>query len=595
MAFPIQIDTTQLTYGTFRIPNVTQDALDGKTVPTLQLEPGNYSLFVDAAGQTATFSITPQGTVDYQERYDRFLTGKGTIKLGIIGFEVTLDAQSLKSFGIFFVGLPPTLRERFTLKTLRLAPGLYRIQQRGGTVATFSFSLEIDGTFNYDVAHDTSNGGFLSGRGTAKLGLIGYTIQIDTTQLSYPRYVISGITPTPLEGKTIQTLQLLPDAYNFQNDADFSFNVTPQGQINFDPALSNFLAGQASKTLTISGLPVTLDGQRFPRGILLIAISAFIKRETVRLVPGLYRVQQTGGAVANFTFKLERDGTFSYDPAFDKTSGGFLIGRGTSTLEFLGYSVLFDAREYQGTSVQVHGITVPNSTSELQPIPLLPHTEISLTINTNPPAIAKFALEQNGTITLKESYPFLEVQKQNNQTILKLKQSNVNQDELLAQITKKILEQEGITYLAEFESQSVGKGPIGKPNEPSPRKPKPYLDILIDSPAKNTSFSGPASQGVTITANGRLDTGDSSTYVVIDEVKVQFGRSTPTLDATLSGWNWTCTSNRITTGGALTITVYVKARIDQNSPLETKPATRIVPDFSREVLKPRKSVAFSTG
>ena len=107
MAFPIQIDTSQLAYWNFRIPTVTGDkSVDGKTVPILQIEPGKYVLFLDAGGQSVVFSVTPQGTIEYDQSYDLCVKGKGTQKLTIVGVDVTLDARPLKSSGVFFVGLP---------------------------------------------------------------------------------------------------------------------------------------------------------------------------------------------------------------------------------------------------------------------------------------------------------------------------------------------------------------------------------------------------------------------------------------------------------------------------------------------------------
>src|SRR5271166_4874870 len=96
--FPINIDATRLNFfRSFAIPGVTGDLLDATTVQTVQFAPGdyNYQFWPGLPYADFKFTITPQGTVDYDHSCDAFLSGRGTTTLQLSGLEVTLDALSL--------------------------------------------------------------------------------------------------------------------------------------------------------------------------------------------------------------------------------------------------------------------------------------------------------------------------------------------------------------------------------------------------------------------------------------------------------------------------------------------------------------------
>jgi hypothetical protein len=99
-----------------------------------------------------------------------------------------------------------------------------------------------------------------------------------------------------------------------------------------------------------------------------------------------------------------------------------------------------------------------------------------------------------------------------------------------------------------------------EPSDPGPGPDEgPLLRIFLNSPANNATFSGFASQGgVTITASGSV----LAERYTVNSVEVSFDNSTVSLPAR-SG-SWTCTSNKITDGGSLTIS----ARVTGNN---TKP------------------------
>ena len=64
-----------------------------------------------------------------------------------------------------------------------------------------------------------------------------------------------------------------------------------------------------------------------------------------------FHFQIQSGVLPDWTFRVNDSGNIEYNEEFDITHGGFLAGRGTTTLTLLGYQVTFDARNLSGGSV----------------------------------------------------------------------------------------------------------------------------------------------------------------------------------------------------------------------------------------------------
>jgi hypothetical protein len=246
-----------------------------------------------------------------------------------------------------------------------------------------------------------------------------FSIQIDATQLVYRDFIIPGKTDW-ISSRTIQTLNLEPAGYNFQVGSgyytDFTFSVTPTGTLDYDSKFDGFLSGRGSTTLTIAGFPVTLDARNLSGAGVLLIIPAtnedWISYKTCRMVPATYySVQQGSGEVTSFDFKLGPDGTFSYDPSYDISRGGFLAGSGTSTLKFLGYPILVDARAAGGTSLTIIPIWgIASSPTSVQLATLLPAPSFVLYIS-GAPTKAVFSLDVHGNFSFDSSLsPYLELQ-----------------------------------------------------------------------------------------------------------------------------------------------------------------------------------------
>jgi hypothetical protein len=186
--FPIRIDATQLFYPNFFLllpgGGVSETVSTDKT-QELQLATGSHG-FQFGSGMHADFyfMVTDKGNVEYDDNCRLFLDGYGTPNLTIKGLLVTLDALHLtgadparpNETGVLLHDAQlstesnpnaiPNPEDWIALRTIRLLPatgcGVY---VGSGLVASFTFNLKVDGTFDYDPAFDSSQGGFLSGKG----------------------------------------------------------------------------------------------------------------------------------------------------------------------------------------------------------------------------------------------------------------------------------------------------------------------------------------------------------------------------------------------------------------------------------------------
>lgn len=248
-----------------------------------------------------------------------------------------------------------------------------------------------------------------------------FPIKIDATNLVYKMFIIPEKQTGWIDSRVVQSLSLEPGRYSFQIAsgyyADFSFNVTPDGHVDYDAALDvdapaeaagkkGFLSGRGTSTLRIVGLTVTLDA-RYLAGsgaLLVIAHPDWLTHKTCQMVPAShYSVQQSPGVVADFNFKLGADGNFSYKEDYDISRNGFLAGNGTATLQLLGYPLLIDARNAGGAGVGIRPTGTPVTTTSVQFANLLPAPGFSLQINSGPATTQKFNLDTQGTFSFDSS------------------------------------------------------------------------------------------------------------------------------------------------------------------------------------------------
>lgn len=185
-----------------------------------------------------------------------------------------------------------------------------------------------------------------------------FNIKIDATKLFYRRFKIPGVTAEPPaeppDSRVVQTITVAAGTYQlmFTKHPVVTFDVKPSGTVDYDKGLDGFVKGRGSTTLTVEGVPVTLDARYVAMngglGVLLgtaLDHEDWIVHETIRLIPASYTVQQGAAMTSSFAFTLRADGRVEYDPKFEYSTGGFLEGQDTSTLVFRGYPILLDATQ----------------------------------------------------------------------------------------------------------------------------------------------------------------------------------------------------------------------------------------------------------
>lgn len=265
-----------------------------------------------------------------------------------MSFQIVIDAAVQSSPNLVLDGFASRL-DRSAANTFALPVGTYSIYLAASRpAAAFSFDVSNVGLIDYAIGFDVGEGGFLSGRGSNTLGLVGFDITVNTAQLAAVSWIIGDVTPwTP--GRSVLALRLLPGDYPFVqgNGAipDAEFEVRPNGTIDFAATSDGFLFGRGTSTFKVLGLPVTVDATRLSSLAFAIFITtgwlANSTSHVLNLLPGHYDFQQGNGVVPEAAFDVRLDGTVDYAASSDPC----LAGRGTSTFRLLGLPVTIDATQ----------------------------------------------------------------------------------------------------------------------------------------------------------------------------------------------------------------------------------------------------------
>ena len=345
----IRIDTSNLTYTQFLIPELSSEPIDGANAPTIQLEPGEYSV-QQVLGLPASFSfqITPDGLISYDTANDQFLSGRGTTTLLIQGFTITIDGRAL-SHDL----LPQNLLGNGNVLPRNLANELTYLPATGytfytapGIAADFHFDLDVSG----QVILDPRYAGFATARGQI-LTLSGYRITIDGRALSHdllpqnllgngdvlPRNLANELTYLPAAGYTFYTASGIA--------ADFHLDLDVSGQIILNPRYAGFATARG-QILTLSGYRITIDGRALSHDLLpqnLLGNSEVLPRNLVNELTYLpaagYTFYTASGIAADFHLDLDVSGQIILNPR----SAGFATARG-QILTLSGYRITIDGR-----------------------------------------------------------------------------------------------------------------------------------------------------------------------------------------------------------------------------------------------------------
>src|SRR5574338_475179 len=237
---------------------------------------------------------------------------------------IAVDARSLTCTTLFIPGISGLLAKA-QVQTVGLDLGQYVIQTHGTSDTGWQFEITAQGLVDYAPTLDVSQGGFLTGRGSTNLGVLGFPITLDGTGTTTRSYFLNGITNS-LDNTTPQPLNLLPGRYQFWqgNGAvpEADFQVRMDGTVDF-PASSDAILEwrDADRTLAILGFAITLDGTgTTTQSYFLNGITNSLDNTTpqpLNLLPGRYQFWQGNGAVPEADFQVRMDGTVDFPASSD--------------------------------------------------------------------------------------------------------------------------------------------------------------------------------------------------------------------------------------------------------------------------------------
>ncbi|HET9665257.1 MAG TPA: Calx-beta domain-containing protein, partial [Desertimonas sp.] len=264
----MKVDSTGLTSTAFFF---TDTWFEGDEVETVELTAGTHYLQPGAGLVMAcALVVTDAGTWAYATECDRFLSGRGTDTLRLIGFTITIDASPL-STPILLANLsvdqfgasprPVTLLPTFA--DMLASPG-------PGVIAGCGFRVELDGTIAYsDEVH-----GCLTGRGTRTVTIHGFPVNVDARELSTPSFsIIQANSLMHQPSDVVQRYRLLPTATGYQYGAwtvsgilwpSLGLEIGLDGRIGYPASADGWVSGRGTDTLIIHGYTIQIDARAVP-------------------------------------------------------------------------------------------------------------------------------------------------------------------------------------------------------------------------------------------------------------------------------------------------------------------------------------------
>ena len=399
--FDIRIDTRGLTYTQVQIPELSPALIEGANVPTIQMEPGEYSFLQissDLSSAAFRFKITPNGLIDYDVANEGFLDGRGTTTLTVRGFTITIDG-TLLSDDLLPNVFRAEILSRSSTHDLMLVPAAgYSF------VLTANIDFKFDVTVNGQLSVDPRYAGFAEASGRT-LKIKGYKITIDGTALSHdllPLGMQSTIEPLP-RNRTNEFTYMPAVGYSFQTRllADFRFDVTVDGQVAVDPRYAGF-AEVNGRTLKIKGYKITIDGTALshdlqPEGMLgNNEVLPRNRTNELTYMPAAGYSFSNGGST-DFRFNVTVDGQVAVDASY----AGFAEAR-DQTLIIRGYRIMIDGRAFSHDLFLLNILGIPgfmprDRTHEFKLMPLAAYV---LLVPDVPGIDFRFKLSPNGEITM---------------------------------------------------------------------------------------------------------------------------------------------------------------------------------------------------
>ena len=268
-----------------------------------------------------------------------------------------IDATGLSSNAFLLEG---QWYEGDAIETVELDAGSHNLAPGVGLVMACVLVVTDAGTWDYA----SECNGFLAGRGTDALRLLGYTVTLDASRLSTPIDLANltvdqfGASPRPVT--LLPTIAEMLPSPGVGVISGCGFRIALDGTIAYADEVHGCLTGRGTRSVTFHGVAVNVDARVLTtkRFSVLQAYSlTHLPSDVVqhlRLLPTLSGYHYGGWTVSGILWpslglQIGLDGRIDYPAAAD----GWLSGRGTDTLVVRGYPVQIDARSVPPNSFHI--------------------------------------------------------------------------------------------------------------------------------------------------------------------------------------------------------------------------------------------------
>jgi hypothetical protein len=241
-------------------------------------------------------------------------------------------------------------------------------------------------------------------------------IRINTSGLTQSQFLLPERNTEILEGLHEPIIQLEPSEYTFQSPlllalaANFKFQVTADGLIDYDPIHDPFLSGRGTTTLTVRGFPITLafDAKQplshdlmFNQAARDVILARTQTHHVLNLIPGTgYSFRATPNTIADFSFDVEANGKVTIAPEYK----GFAETDGT-TLTISGYRITIDGSALShDLRLYLIGNEEILSRHQTHPLTLIPTAGYTFWPTIRDLANFRFDLSLDGQIILDPKY-----------------------------------------------------------------------------------------------------------------------------------------------------------------------------------------------
>ncbi len=318
------IDATALTKQPIAVAGVSE-MFDSDVVKVLQVEPGPATIYVASQGAyLGQFIVGADGKVDYDASLDGTYGGRGTNRLIVKAYPVTVDGRALTRQPIAVAGVGPMFQSDEVTR-LMLPPGPATIYVASQGAYLGGFTVRSDATIGYDTSLDGTYGG----RDSGLLTLKAYSVTVDGRALTRQPIAFAGVGPI-FNSDVVTTVKLPPGPaaiYVASQGAYLGgFTVRSDATIGFDASLDGTYGGRGRSLLPTKAYPIPVDATALSAQPIAVAgVSEMFDSGvvlTVKLPPGPATIYVASRAAYLGVFAVKSNGTIDFDASLDAIYSG---------------------------------------------------------------------------------------------------------------------------------------------------------------------------------------------------------------------------------------------------------------------------------